>query len=135
MIELLEVLRQSALFVELHPSFVKGSGWQLERLEEGQQLFGEGEWADAVFLVMSGVPGLFTGPWSGSNPILRKVFRGDLVGEYALICGEPRSASALALTAVEFVRIPHAGFDTLLSQCPGLQRALATRPGWCCATC
>jgi NTE family protein len=127
MIQMLEVLRQSALFAELDPSFVATSGWQLERLEEGQQLFGEGERADAVFLVISGVLGLFIGPWTGSNPIFRKVFRGDLVGEYALLCGEPRSASALALTAVEFVRIPPSGFEALLSHCPGLQRAMVGR--------
>ena len=52
MIDLLQVLRQSALFAELDPSFVEASCWQLKRLEEGQQLFGEGARADGVFLVI-----------------------------------------------------------------------------------
>lgn len=121
------VLRQSALFAELDPDFVHASGWQLERLEEGGLLFGEGEPADAVFVVISGVLGLFTGAWTGANPIFRKVFRGDMVGEYALLCGEPRSASALALTTVEFVRIAPAGFEALLSHSPRLQRAMLER--------
>lgn len=124
---MLDVLRQSALFAELDPDFVRASGWQLERLEEGQLLFGEGEPAEAVFVVISGVLGLFTGAWTGANPMFRKVFRGDLVGEYALLCGEPRSASALALTTVEFVRIPPPGFEALLGRCPGLQRAMLQR--------
>jgi hypothetical protein len=58
MIEMLQVLRQSALFAEPDPSFVEASCWQLERLEEGQQLFGEGDRADGVFLVI----------WWGSKP-------------------------------------------------------------------
>lgn len=124
---LLEALSQSALFAELDPEFVHSSGWQLERLAEGQLLFAEGEAADGVFVVVSGVVGLFTGPLTDSPTFFRKVFRGDLVGEYALLSGQPRSASALALTAVEFVRIPPTGFDTLLSQCPGLQRAMLGR--------
>jgi len=36
----------------IDPSFVEASCWQLERLEEGQQLFGEGAPADGVFLVI-----------------------------------------------------------------------------------
>jgi NTE family protein len=121
------VLRQSALFAELDPAFVRAQGWQPEPLAEGQILFRQGEPADGVFVVLSGVLGLFTGPWSGSTPIFRKVFRGDLVGEYALLCGEPRSASAVALTAVQVLRIPADGFEALLSHCPGLERAMLQR--------
>lgn len=122
-----QVLRQSALFAELDPAFVQARGWRPERLEEGELLFREGERAEAVFVVIAGVLGLFTGPWSGANPIFRKVFRGDLVGEYALLCGEPRSASALALTPVEVLRLSPADFEALLSHCPGLQRAMVER--------
>lgn len=123
----LEALLQSGLFGELDPAFVQAAGWQLERLEDGQLLFAEGEQADAVFIVISGVLGLFTGPRCPENPLFRKVFRGDLVGEYALLCGAPRSASAVALTTVEFVRLSPAGFESLLAACPSLQGAMLQR--------
>lgn len=125
--DLLKALRESVLFAELDPDFVQASGWQVERLPVGQRLFSEGERAGAVFVVISGVLGLFTGPLGGAPSFFRKVFRGDLVGEYALLCGEPRSASALALTAVEVVRISAQGFEALMGACPGLQRALLQR--------
>jgi len=125
--QILGSLRQSPLFAELDPTVLSTSGWQLECLEDGQLLFAEGEQAEAVFIVISGVLGLFTGLRRADNPLFRKVFRGDLVGEYALLCGEPRSASAVALTTVTFVRLSPAGFEGLLAACPGLQRAMLQR--------
>jgi len=125
--QILVALRDSSLFAQLDPAVVANSGWQLEVVLEGALLFEEGDQADAVFVVISGVLGLFSGPWTGQNPIFRKVFRGDLVGEYALLCGEPRSASAVALTPVEVVRLERSRFDALLSECPNLQRPLVQR--------
>ena len=124
---ILAALRDSSLFSTLDPAVVAAGGWCSHTVPEGQVLFAEGEQADAVFVVIGGVLGLCAGQWTGQNPIFRKVFRGDLVGEYALLCGEPRSATAVALTPVEVVRLSQSGFETLLAACPDLQRPLLQR--------
>ena len=61
----------------------------------------------------------------GTEPaILTTIGRGGFFGELALLDGAPRSATAVALDAVETLVLRRDAFDRLVDTEPGLRRAL-----------
>lgn len=91
----------------------------------GQVLFSEGDDGRDVFIVFDGVVKLVTTAASGQQVILDLESAGSLLGELSAIDGQPRSASAEAVTPIDVlvVRIedfrqflecqPRAAFDLL----------------------
>lgn len=88
-------------------------------LAAGEVLFNEGEEGDAVYLVMDGRLRLES---SGMTLITRSC--GDCVGEIALIDDEPRSADAIADTAVKLLRWERRDFQKTLGQDPEIARGI-----------
>lgn len=88
-------------------------------LEAGQVLFAEGADGDAVYLVVDGKLRLEAG---GMTVITRE--RGDCVGELALIDDEPRSAAAIADTAVRLLRWERRNFQEMLGHDPEVARGI-----------
>jgi CRP-like cAMP-binding protein len=86
------------------------------RFRAGQVLFSEGdEGRDVVVLLDGSVKIVSTAP-SGREVILEVVDAGELVGEMSAIDGQPRSATAVALTAVDVSVIPTPHFLSFLEQ-------------------
>lgn len=80
----------------------------------GQVLFTEGDDGhDVVVLLDGGVKIVSTAP-SGREVILDVMESGELLGELSAIDGEPRSATAVALTPVDVLVVPVAEFTTFL---------------------
>ena len=78
------------------------------RVEEGGVLFRQGDPGQHAYLLLRGILGLQAGGQRQGNTYFRKVVAGELVGEYGPLCGEPRSASAVALnlsSSVTSVRV------------------------------
>ncbi|SHI98543.1 cAMP-binding domain of CRP or a regulatory subunit of cAMP-dependent protein kinases [Desulfatibacillum alkenivorans DSM 16219] len=69
---------------------------------KGQRIFSEGDPGDRVFLVKSGVVCVFRKE-EGNRVILAHLKAGQILGETAIITGEPRSASAEAASACQLV--------------------------------
>ena len=93
------------------------------RLEPGEVLFREGDWADQAFVVTEGqVEVLKT---TDRREVLLAV-RGedDVIGEMALLEQAPRSATVRARTATHLVSIPKAALDDLLATSPSAARAV-----------
>jgi signal transduction histidine kinase len=93
------------------------------RLEPGQVLFREGDWADQAFVVTSGeVEVLKT---TDRREVLLAV-RGedDVIGEMALLEHAPRSATVRARTPTRLLSIPKAALDDLLATSPSAARAV-----------
>ena len=100
-------------------------------LPSGCQLFAQGDQADGLYVVLTGRLGVFlTGP-DGQQRLVNEVVTGDAVGEMALLLGEPRSASVVALRDSELLRLRREAFETLLERQPQLvlqlTRQLAAR--------
>jgi NTE family protein/lysophospholipid hydrolase len=111
--------------------------WDLEsRLEWltlrcGTLLFREGDAGDDVYIVVNGRLRVVTTDRDGRERVLEEVGRGGAVGEVALLTGEPRAASVLAVRDTDLLRLTNAAFEQLLEIHPRammqIARAAATR--------
>lgn len=100
-----------------------------ELLLSGHVLFRQGDVGGDAFVVLRGR--LRVEREGPDGPILvRELARGDLVGEFALLTGERRSATVTAIRDSELGRIRRARFDALLLGQPalavGISRHLAS---------
>jgi NTE family protein len=118
---LASALSGSGLLAGLDPAAIMALAPGHGRIEEGHELFRRGEPGRHAYLVLQGVLGLHTGEASRPGSFFRKVVAGELVGEYGPLSGEPRSASALALTVVDYLEFERSQLEQLLQCQPCLQ--------------
>jgi len=92
----------------------------------GDMIFREGDAADELFVIKDGQVEIRL-----NGRVLETLGESDLFGEMALIDGSPRSASAVACTAVELVPITEKQFLYLVDEVPffalTVMRVLARR--------
>jgi CRP/FNR family transcriptional regulator, cyclic AMP receptor protein len=108
-----------------------GSALRPRRFRRGETIFHVGDPGDALYLVTSGMVKITIPPDDGSEPvILTTIESGGFFGALALLDGAARSATAVALDAVETSLLRRDTFDRLLDTEPELRRAmLATLAG------
>ena len=95
------------------------------RFRRGETIFHVGDPGDALFIVTSGHVKITIPPGDDSeHAILTTVAPGGFFGELALLDGAPRSATAVALVAVETQVLRRDAFDRLVDEQPALRRAL-----------
>jgi CRP-like cAMP-binding protein len=95
------------------------------RFRRGETIFHVDDPGDALFIVTSGRVKITIPPGDGSDPaILTTVAPGGFFGELALLDGAPRSATAVAIVAVETHVLRRDTFDRLVDEQPVLRRAL-----------
>lgn len=71
----------------------------------GTELIRQGDAADYLYFVVSGRLRVFLGTGGGRRPVA-DLGRGELVGEIAVLTGEPRTADVVAMRDSEVVRLP-----------------------------
>jgi CRP/FNR family cyclic AMP-dependent transcriptional regulator len=86
------------------------------RFRSGQGLFTEGDEGRDVVVLLDGSVKIVSAAPSGREVILEVVDAGELVGEMSAIDGQPRSATAVALTSVEVSVVPTPQFLSFLEQ-------------------
>ena len=83
------------------------------RVQAGAWLFRQGDAGDALYVVRSGrLEAVRETPEPAT--VIRELGRGSVVGELALLTGEPRSASVRAARDSDLLRIPHRAVAELL---------------------
>jgi NTE family protein len=87
-------------------------------LPGGQTLFHEGDKDDCLYIVLAGRLGAFARNEDGHEILIRQMLAGETVGEMALLSGEPRSATVVALRDSELLRLGKAGFTKLIEEHP-----------------
>jgi serine phosphatase RsbU (regulator of sigma subunit) len=117
----LNFLRSTELLASVPEPLVAKIDARLQEvvLAQGEVLFGEGEEGDAVYIVVEGRLRLEA---DGMTLITRAC--GDCIGEIALIDDEPRSAAAIAETAVRLLRWERRDFQDTLGQDPEVARGI-----------
>ena len=83
-------------------------------------IFLRGDPGDALFGVVSGRVRVSTQTANGREVILNVMKPGDVFGEIALLDGQPRTASATALSPTQLIIIQRADFIALLQRDPQL---------------
>ena len=84
--------------------------------ERGQALFHEGQLPDRVVLLRSGRVKVISTTPNGREVVLGFRGPGELIGELGAIDGEPRSATIVAVDAVEALSIPPRDFLAFLEE-------------------
>lgn len=89
------------------------------RAKAGSVVFEEGARDPYLCLIVDGEIELRKEDGSGAARMLTTLGPGKLLGEMALLDGEPRSASAVAVKGATLVIVTQADFDRLLEEFPG----------------
>jgi len=84
----------------------------------GVRLFRQGDRDNSMYIVVSGRLGAYLRNEDGQEVLARPMGVGETVGELALLSGEPRSATVVALRDTELVRLSKEAFHELVEEHP-----------------
>jgi NTE family protein len=117
---LAEKLASLPLFDSIEPELLKTIAREFDwfSLPGGQLLFSQGDTDDSLYVVLSGRLGAFLPNDEGKEVLIRQMPKGETVGEMAVLSGEPRSATVLALRDSELVRLSKTAFANLVDEHP-----------------
>jgi CRP-like cAMP-binding protein len=91
-------------------------GAKLTIHEAGDSIFREGSKATNCYVITSGKVRIYKRTHKGESIPLGLVKTGEFLGEMAMLSGEKRSASAIAVTRVKAIVINHSEFVALLRE-------------------
>ncbi len=127
-----DTLRNIPLFSKIEPSKLKLLAFTSERLEfqPGEQIFRQGERGDAAFIILEGEAEVFAETEEGPMRVAR-LGKNDIIGEIAILCDVPRTATVIAAGPLVTLRISKDAFFNLVTQFPevaiGVMHELASR--------
>ncbi len=130
--EEVELLRSIPLFQNIEPSKLKLLAFTSERLtfSKDQKLFDQGDIGDAAYVIVDGTADVIINTPSGPLTVAR-VGKNDFVGEIAILCDVPRTATITATSKLETLRITKDLFFRLVKEFPEMaveiMRELASR--------
>jgi CRP-like cAMP-binding protein len=128
----MEVLRDIPLFAKLKPAELKLLAFPSERLEylSGDELFHQDDYGDAAYILLEGEADILVDTPHSAIKIATRG-KNDIIGEIAILCDVPRTATVVAHGDVETIRVSKDRFFHLVTQCPqvGIEvmRALASK--------
>jgi CRP-like cAMP-binding protein len=130
--EEVELLRNIPLFAKIEPSKLKLLAFTSERLTytDGQDLMVQGDMGDSAFIIVAGTADIIVetpdGPLTVAN-----VGKNDIIGEIAILCDVPRTATVRASSELITLRISKELFFQLVNEFPQMaveiMRELASR--------
>ena len=130
--EEVEILRNIPIFAKLEPAKLKLLAFTSERLtfEPGQALFQQGDPGDAAYIVIEGEASVLVDTPRGKVSVAT-MSRNAIIGEIAILCDVPRTASVVAKTNLVTLRIDKDHFFRLVNEFPQMaveiMRELARR--------
>ncbi len=120
--EELRALRAVPIFADLDSAHLKLIAFTSERITfaAGDILFRQGDEPDAAYVILSGEADVLAE--TGGGPALRMsgVGRNAIIGEMGIVTGDPRSATLVATTPVEALKLRKEIFLALLTEVPAV---------------
>jgi CRP-like cAMP-binding protein len=114
-----ELLRRIPIFAKIAPAKLKLLAFTSERIAyaPGQLIFRQGEMGDAAYIIVEGEAEVFV---AGPKGDVRVAVLGpnDIVGEIAILCDVPRTASVRASARLVTLRIAKDLFFQLVNEFP-----------------
>jgi len=116
-----DLLRKVPLFAHLDPAKLKLLAFTSTRasFKPGQELFHQGDEGDAAYLILSGEADVIADTPSGEVPVAT-VGQNAVVGEIAILCEVPRTASVRAVSRLETLKIEKEHFLRLIREFPDM---------------
>ena len=96
---------------------------EVKQHASGANLLKEGDNSDFVLLVLSGQLEVFV-EREGKDLVLTEAYPGTILGELAMLCGIPRSASVRAKEDSAVLEWPDEAFRTMLVRDPSLSQRI-----------
>jgi len=127
-----DLLRNIPIFANIDPAKLKLLAFTSERIAyaPGQDVFRRGEPGDAAYIVIEGSADILVDGAEGEVKVAEAKVN-DLVGEIAILCDVPRTATVRAETALTMLRISKDLFFQLVNEFPAIaievMRELALR--------
>jgi CRP-like cAMP-binding protein len=114
-----EVLRNIPLFAKVEPAKLKLLAFTSERLEymPGDELFHQGDYGDAAYIILEGEANVLVDTPKGAVKVAT-LGKNDIIGEIAVLCDVPRTATVVAQSDLETLRVSKDGFFHLVTQFP-----------------
>lgn len=130
--EEVELLKNIPLFAKIEPSKLKLLAFTSERLTyaDGQVLFNQGDSGDAAYIIIGGTASVLIDTDDGKIEVAQ-LSKGDVVGEIAILCDVPRTATVQAKESLTTLKIAKEAFFRLVTDFPQIaveiMRELAAR--------
>ena len=130
--EEVELLRNIPMFANIEPSKLKLLAFTSERMtfKAGDTLFKQGETGDSAYVIIEGEANVIVDTPKGPLTVA-KLKRNDIVGEIAILCDVPRTATIQAASKLEAMVIAKDLFFRLVMEFPQMaveiMRELARR--------
>ncbi len=130
--EEVEVLRRVPLFAQLDPAKLKLLAFTSERMSflPGQDLCRQGDIGDAAYVILSGEASIIINQ-NGNEFVVAQVGENAVIGEIAVLCEVPRTATVRADTKLQSLKIDKETFIRLIREFPDMgieiMRELADR--------
>lgn len=130
--EEVELLRRIPLFAKIEASKLKLLAFTSQRLtyKPGDVLFHQGDPGDAAFVIIGGEADVMVDAPGGQFKVAH-LKQNDFVGEIAILCDVPRTATVIAASEVTTLRIEKDLFFRLIADFPQIaieiMRVLAQR--------
>jgi CRP-like cAMP-binding protein len=117
--EEVEILRNIPLFAKLEPAKLKLLAFTSQRLtfDAGHALFQQGDPGDAAYIVLDGEADVLINTSQGPVRVAR-VGRHAIIGEVAILCEVPRTATVIAHSQLTTLRIDKDLFFRLVNEFP-----------------
>ncbi len=114
-----EVLRQIPLFSNIEPAKLKLLAFASERLTfgSGQPLFQQGDRGDAAYILVEGTADVLVDTPSGPLTVAT-LTKNDIVGEIAILCDVPRTATVSATSELITLKITKEIFLRMVTDFP-----------------
>ena len=130
--EEVELMRNIPLFAKIEPSKLKLLAFTSERLTYSQDeiLFSQGDAGDSAYIIIGGEADIVVNT-PGGPLVVATLKQNEIVGEIAILCGVPRTATVRAKTELTTLRITKDLFFNLVIEFPQIaveiMRELARR--------
>ena len=117
--EEVEILRRIPLFARMEPARLKLLAFTSQRLsfEAGQALFHQGEPGDSAYILIEGEAEVSIDS-PGGPIVVATIGRHAIIGEIAILCDVPRTATVNARTPLLTLRIDKETFFRLVNEFP-----------------
>jgi CRP-like cAMP-binding protein len=114
-----EVLRSIPIFAKIEPAKLKLLAFTSERLEfmDGDEVCHQGDFGDAAYIILDGQADVLVDTPNGALKVAM-VGKNDIIGEIAILCDVPRTATVTARTELATLKISKDNFFQLLGQFP-----------------
>jgi len=115
-----EILRNIPLFANIDPAKLKLLAFTSEHLEfaENDILCKQGDVGDSAYILLEGRADVIVDTPTGARLTVARLKENDIVGEIAILCDVPRTATVKAASKLVTLRVSKDGFFNLVTQFP-----------------